>query len=954
MTNKNSTCFVNCQKHKSFTRTVFLGIIFCIMLIKDIVKEIAYADPEFAEAVNDGLNKKELILSDNLARIFIDEIIWALSVEYSFAGILSNGYISLFGNVNSDRIQIYKELIRKSAENGPTFARLMAGHLIPVLSYGDESILESFLEAVTLMQRKGTYTLTEPLQVINSLLDQKDGNASSVYLKILINLFSKDLTYSECRHFAHILPKTVLSFSPTKRLAQTKQLHRIICKDYHLIDSYLNGLEKGLSILSNEALEQFVSLGFDKFEKDKLLGTKFLTLESKIGKDTFHGLQTAAVLSDIRSQLSVYVKAKTGLAISICELSQIPKFMCPEILKEYDDKPFVFSDGKFIYLPDEISFYDTFDKNHDLYKCLVRLESGYYEFGTFEFDMEKAFLFSDNLQDSYTKAYGNKDMDFIENDLCHDLEKFFRLFPIKELASDLFNIFEHGRIRIINMEKYPGLVRISHPFIYDESKRILIHNSPESLLFLLYIRMALGKEALNIFETDEQTRDLITTISDLCENKIKENNCVESCAIAVFQTYGLLEQALKKNSLNGNKKEYKKLKMPFGRFFRHDLYFASHKKYEQMSVAIKAELDKRKIHVFKSDIMKRLKKNRGTVSNDDIKDIIISSHTNNSLDLSLPFFPELSNKQDYQNYLENDPVSSVFRYREWDANLCDYLNDHVRLIERKTEGIKSDFYADVLRKYRGTIKKIRREFESLRPDEVKTLKRWIEGEEFDLCALPEYVIDKKAGITPTDRLYIKRIKQQRDIAVLLLVDLSRSTSTLVAEAGKTVHEIIKEAVVLFCEALNTTQDTFAIAGFSGTGRLGVDYYNIKEFSEKMDENIINRINAIYPQRRTRMGAAIRHAVSRLENTSSKTRLLVIISDGFPNDTDYKQNYAVEDTRRAVFEAQSKKIFVRAITVDINSDTLLDDLYGKYNHNIISEVRDLPDRLLKIYGTLTKQ
>lgn len=934
------------------------------MQIKDIVKEIAFADPEIAKTVNDGLNKKQLCLSEELARIFIDETIWALSVEYSFGNILSEGYISLFGNVNSDRIQTYKELIRKSAQNGPTFARIMAGHLVPVLSHGDESFLESFLEAVTLMQKKGTYTLVEPLKVINALLDQKDRTTCFIYIKILKDLFSKDLTYSECRHFAHILPKAVLSFLPLKRLSQTQQLHRIIRKDYHLIDSYLDGLEKGLSILSNDALEKFVSLCLNKFEKDKLLGTKFLTLESKFGNDTFHGLQTAAVLSDTRSQLSVYVKAKTGRAISICQLSQIPKIMRHEILSEYGDKPFVFSDGKFIYLPDEISLYDTFDKNHDLYKCLVRLESGYYEFGTFEFDMEKAFEFSGSFKNAYAEVSENKNHDLTENDVCHDLEKFFRLFPVKELASDLLNIFEHGRIRIINMEKYPGLVRSSYPLIYDESERILKNENPEPLLFLLYVRMALGREALSSFEADEKTKNFITKISDLFENIIKENKCVETCAITVFQTYGLVEEALKKKRLNENLKDYKTLKIPFGCRLRQDLYFASHKKDEEMGMVIKAELEKKKIHVFKSEIIKRLIKNGGTVSNDDIKDIIISSrelsgqsqnsYTENSLVLSFPLFPELSNKQDYQNYQDNDSAVSVFRYREWDLNLCDYLSDHVRLLERKIEGLKSDFYINVLNTHKGTVKRIRREFESLRPNEIKTLKRWIEGEEFDICALPEYVIDKKAGITPTDRIYIKRIKQQRDIAVLLLVDLSRSTSTLVVEAGKTVHEIIKEAVVLFCEALNAAQDTFAIAGFSGTGRLGVDYYNIKEFSEKMDENIINRINAIIPQRRTRMGAAIRHAVFRLENTASKTRLLVIISDGFPNDTDYKQNYAIEDTRRAVFEAQSKKICVRAITVDVASDLRLDDLYGQYNHNIILDVRDLPDRLLKIYGTLTRQ
>lgn len=103
-----------------------------------------------------------------------------------------------------------------------------------------------------------------------------------------------------------------------------------------------------------------------------------------------------------------------------------------------------------------------------------------------------------------------------------------------------------------------------------------------------------------------------------------------------------------------------------------------------------------------------------------------------------------------------------------------------------------------------------------------------------------------------------------------------------------------------------------------------------------------------------MGAAIRHATRRLEEAPSRVRLLLIISDGFPNDTDYRQVYAIEDTRRAIFEAQSKKIYVRAITVDISPDSRLDDLYGHFHHNVISDVRQLPDRLLRIYGALTRQ
>jgi nitric oxide reductase activation protein len=148
-------------------------------------------------------------------------------------------------------------------------------------------------------------------------------------------------------------------------------------------------------------------------------------------------------------------------------------------------------------------------------------------------------------------------------------------------------------------------------------------------------------------------------------------------------------------------------------------------------------------------------------------------------------------------------------------------------------------------------------------------------------------------------------------------------------------------------------DTFAIAGFSGTGRLGVDYFRIKDFDENMDDDIRQRINGMAPQRSTRMGAAIRHATCQLEKVSARVRLLIIMGDGFPNDVDYKQDYAIEDTRKAIFEAHSKNIYAHAITVYFAGDSKLDDLYGDVHHNVISDVRELPDKLLRIYSGLTR-
>jgi nitric oxide reductase activation protein len=159
--------------------------------------------------------------------------------------------------------------------------------------------------------------------------------------------------------------------------------------------------------------------------------------------------------------------------------------------------------------------------------------------------------------------------------------------------------------------------------------------------------------------------------------------------------------------------------------------------------------------------------------------------------------------------------------------------------------------------------------------------------------------------------------------------------------------------VILTQALEVLGDTFAIAGFSGNGRLGVDYFRLKDFDESMDEAVRRRIGAVRAQRNTRMGAAVRHAAVALERVPARVRLLIVLSDGFPNDLDYKRQYAVQDTRRALFELQAKSIYIHAITVNQAADPELDDLYGHIHHSLISDVRQLPDKLVWIYGRLTR-
>jgi nitric oxide reductase NorD protein len=226
------------------------------------------------------------------------------------------------------------------------------------------------------------------------------------------------------------------------------------------------------------------------------------------------------------------------------------------------------------------------------------------------------------------------------------------------------------------------------------------------------------------------------------------------------------------------------------------------------------------------------------------------------------------------------------------------------------------------------------------------IKRQRDGDDIDLDALIESIADTRAGKPESERLFIRLQRDERDIAVLFLVDMSSSTEGWINQA-------LKEALILMGEALQVLGDRFAIYGFSGMRRLRSDFYQVKNFAEPYNEEIKNRIAAIGPQEYTRMGPPLRHAVKLLQDVDARVRLLVTLSDGKPEDyDDYKGEYAIEDTRHALIEAKAAGIHPFCITIDKKAHDYISHMYGEVNYIFVDEVRKLPQRLPEIYRVLT--
>ncbi len=254
---------------------------------------------------------------------------------------------------------------------------------------------------------------------------------------------------------------------------------------------------------------------------------------------------------------------------------------------------------------------------------------------------------------------------------------------------------------------------------------------------------------------------------------------------------------------------------------------------------------------------------------------------------------------------------------------------------------------------RRDAQRLRRQFEILRPGHGWR-RAQPEGEELDLDAWVRHTADSVGNSFGNERgLYRQRARQERDFACLLLADLSLSTDAWVNNKGRVI-DVIRDSLFLFAEALAATGDRFGLYGFSSCQRQQVRVQRIKTFGERYTAAIRGRINAIKPGYYTRMGAAVRYAAGLLNRQSAARRLLLLLTDGKPNDLDhYEGRYGIEDTRMALLEARREGLHPFCVTIDQDAGDYLPYLFGKNGFVLIRNPEELPRQLLRLYTQLTQ-
>jgi hypothetical protein len=921
------------------------------MVTVNPLDQLQLADPQLADVLRTALLRSREPVSAQFSALLAEDALWGLVQDEAFGQLFARAMAELLESAGPDQVEYYRITVRKAAATGITLANLLATHLLPVLASQDPALLAKFTAALSAMRTKGIYCLKPPLECMSYLLRSGQAAAAAAFLKLLACVFSRDLNYNRCLTLSNSLPKAVRRFTGPKRCFQIGQLIRVAETDVDLIDPFLDALQSGLEMLSRDALARFVSLGLEKFADQAGLGRKFFALESRAGQEALSLLQVAADLGRMRPTLERYLKARTGLCLPIQPLTRVADWL-PDGLGCQ-----ICSDGRRMYLPDEMDIYGQKAQNEAHYKLLTRLEAGLFEFGTFAFDLERALERIPQPAHDGFDASAKAVMPVSANDAepC-DLLRFYNLFDLPALAEDLFNIFESGRIRKCLARNYPGLARSGFQPLIDAAGGF---DHDGHFLMPLYRAVALGEAVDLAFAGAIHGGSVLRQAFLHFDQSVGPDEAVEASAELTARCYPKIRD-LGRPSAGALQTGYQTLPLPFGRKIQAGLWHRGTGTIDRLARRIKARLCDHGVKVYAADVRTQLLQKDGELGPEDLVRIIGKARNLDpqgtpgiSLDMASLVLDKILDEEGNRTGVDPSPADSAYRYKEWDYRLQDYLERHVRVVEQPVSPADSDLYAKILERRRGIAQGMRRAFELLKPEGLSILRQWIEGDAFDYRALLDFAVDRKAGLMPSDRLYIKRLKRQRDVAVLLLVDLSRSTANRAAGTPYSVLDVEKEAIVLFCEALTVVGDAFAVAGFSGSGRLNVVYFKIKDFSDPLNEPVKQRIGAIAPQRSTRMGAAIRHATRYLAQAPQKVRLLIILSDGFPNDLDYKSDYAVEDTHKAVLEARARNIFTKAITVNMGADSRLDDLYGAAQHYVIADVKDLPDRLLRVYGRLTR-
>jgi nitric oxide reductase NorD protein len=296
------------------------------------------------------------------------------------------------------------------------------------------------------------------------------------------------------------------------------------------------------------------------------------------------------------------------------------------------------------------------------------------------------------------------------------------------------------------------------------------------------------------------------------------------------------------------------------------------------------------------------------------------------------------------------PADVGIVYPEWDYRLGAYRERGAVVWARLAAPGSGGWVEDVLARHSALVRSVRRRFDGLRPRR-RRLGRQEDGPELDLAACVTAFADWRAGQPGDDRLYAAERPARRDLALALLIDVSASTESWIG-GSRRIIDVEKESLIVLLEALDALGDRHAALAFSGEGAGRVRMLTVKDFAERIGGEVRRRVAALEPDGHTRTGAALRHASAMLAGQAARHRLLLMLTDGKPNDIDhYPGRYGIEDTRQAVAEARLQGLLPFCLTIDREAPAYMPSMFGPHGYALLGRPDLLPAVLVEVVRRL---
>jgi len=764
-------------------------------------------------------------------------------------------------------------------------------------------------------------------------------------------------------------------------------------------------------------LESWFDHGLDILRRSEESGIAYFRLEMNKSTQLLEKLSSGIELTDIKKLLESYCLALTGHMTPVLPISTYWNQPAGRSLPEKSS-----ADGLAIFLPDFIGRYASKLENFALYKVMVNHQAGHIEFGSYAFRFDKPA----NLFGSSPHRFSRQVQ---RGSTQTDLQRFLGIFDDRRLATDIFTIVEDGRIDFLAKYYYRGLSQnysqiqnealstrpplTSYP-LREVALEVLLQLSlglsgellvPCELCTPLYLADAIMRRILspdaNVEDSAEATLRLYRILFQLPNEPVTADhweiiNLSDNRYISSTLSLADIDQILK--DISFQEIEASSHRTPKAVEFRGPFIL------ERANLPGESEQEHQNGINGEHPPSSQQTTVASPGENDELEIVELTPVNDNSTEGSLVCDVDKANQdnilviigQRRHSGADDSEIGALevdgpfsYLYDEWDFRVGDYRSKWCRVRQRLLDEGTPDFFDTTLDEYAETVTQLRRRFELLNPQFFRKVKRLRDGEDFDLDAVVDSIVSKKAGQSPDEKVYWRRNKTERDISVAFLLDMSSSTIEYIDKrqreslglsfvrdykgylewlqanydnkprplAFKRIIDLEKESIVLLIKALETIGDTYAIYGFSGYGRQDVEFYVIKELEEEFSDRIKRRIDTITPKHGTRMGPAVRHATWKLKEQASKSKFLFLISDGRPEDHAYgkdglEREYAVNDTKMALLEAKQSGIMPFCLTVDRQGQDYLRTIQGEMRYEVIADIESLPKCLPTLYGRFT--